>query len=97
VSFSLPASSVPSRIEVSVNRAVGAQGAFVSGVRLRERITTTTRGVIHWRTAESLPPGRYYVHVSGMDLAGVVDCSPHGQLDCLQEWSNVLRVVVPRT
>ena len=47
-------------------------------------------------TREALPPGRYYVHVSTIDLAGVTDCFPRAGADCAQMCSNVLRVVVLR-
>jgi hypothetical protein len=53
--------------------------------------------VVRWRTRKLLPPGRYYVHVSTIDLAGVTDCFPRPRADCPQTWSNVLRVVVPRS
>jgi hypothetical protein len=80
-----------------VKPKVGLSGAFLRGVRLREHIAAARTRVIRWRTREALPPGRYYVHVSTIDLAGVTDCFPLAAgADCAQMWSNVLRVVVPR-
>lgn len=96
VVFSLPQTAAPSVVEVGLSRRVGLSGAFLRGVRLRERIAAARTDVVRWRTREALTPGRYYVHVSTTDLTGVIGCFPHAQSDCPQTWSNVLSVLVPR-
>lgn len=75
-----------------------ASGAFApSNVRLRETIRLpASSGIARFRSRTALPPGRYYVEVSGVDLGGVTDCIPH-QVDCAVEWSNMRRVLIPRT
>jgi hypothetical protein len=43
------------------------------------------------RTRHTLPPGRYYVQVSGTVL--ITDCTPHKP--CPIRWSNMRRVRIP--
>jgi hypothetical protein len=96
VSYTVPAGSIGRRIEVARKPRVAPSGAFSSGVLLREHLPARSGDVARWRTRGSLTVGRYYVHVSDIDLTGVIDCSPRGGVDCLEVWSNVRRVVVPR-
>jgi hypothetical protein len=98
VVFSLGDLARAAEIEAATSPRRGVNGAFLAGfVKLREKIAAgprATTGLVRWRTRNTLPPGRYYVHVSGVDV-GETSCKPYGA-ECLEEWSNLLRVVVPR-
>jgi hypothetical protein len=97
VAFTLPPNVVPGRVVAATSRAGLSQFRPGSTVRLREAIHAspdTATGIIHWRTRETLPPGAYYVEVSGIRTAGITDCMPR-RADCGSRWSNARRVVVP--
>ena len=51
----------------------------------------------HWRTRRALAPGRYYVPISTVDLAGVTGCSPRLPARCQEAWSNVQPIVASRS
>jgi hypothetical protein len=68
-----------------------------AAVKLREAIHASpdpATGVTHWRTRQAVPPGTYYVEVSGIKTDGITDCMPR-RADCTSHWSNPRRVVVP--
>jgi len=98
VAFS-PGELEPVEVVVSTSPHTEASGALAAPwVRLRETMVFRSRpanGIFRWRTTRALPAGVYYVQVSGSDLAGVVDCMPV-RMRCGEEWSNVLRLVIPR-
>jgi hypothetical protein len=81
---------IPARIVVAVRGATTPNGRLLAAnVRLNEplRSVKTATGY-RARTRHTLPPGRYYVQVSGTVL--VPDCTPHKP--CPVRWSNVRRV-----
>jgi hypothetical protein len=94
VVFHLPPSTAALELEVGLRPQTGVTGAFRSGVRLRERLAARGTNPVRWRTPKALPPDRYFVHVSAVDEGGVTSCIPR-TASCLEEWSNVLRVVIP--
>lgn len=98
VIFALGGLAYAAEIQVAVSPRVGSDGAFPrANVRLRERMAARRNpatGLWRWTTKHALPPGRYYVQVSGVDV-GLTSCIPRGS-NCLQQWSNVRKVLVPR-
>jgi hypothetical protein len=84
---------VPGRILVAVRPKTTANGRFAAAnVRLSEplRSVKTSNGY-RARTRHTLPPGRYYVQVSGSVL--LTDCTK--LKPCPTRWSNVRRVRIP--
>jgi hypothetical protein len=92
-----PGDLSPLELIVAVSSRRLATGPFPpANVRLRQtiRASTSRTGLVHVRARKALPPGTYYVEVSGIETGGVTDCMPH-QTGCGEEWSNVRRVVIP--
>jgi len=84
---------VPGRILVASRGTTTAGGKFMSAnIRLNEplRSVKTSTGY-RARTRHTLPPGRYYVQVSGTVL--LTDCTR--LKPCPTHWSNVRRVRIP--
>jgi len=98
VIFALGGLAYAAEVEVAVSPRVASDGAFPpANVRLRERMAARTNpatGLSRWTTRRALSPSTYYVQVSGVDV-GVTSCIPR-RSNCLQQWSNVRKVVVPR-
>ncbi|MGB2953847.1 MAG: hypothetical protein WBB74_10740 [Gaiellaceae bacterium] len=96
--FALGGLAYAAEIQVAVSSRVVSDGAFPRvNVRLRERMAPRKNAATRlwrWTTRHRLTPGSYYVQVSGVDV-GATSCIPRGS-DCLQQWSNVRKVVVPR-
>ena len=90
----------PMQLTVSTNRAVDANGALTARyVRLRETIQlpAAAAGVVGWQSRKQLAPGTYFVQVVAIevDTGGITDCPPKLMRACLDQWSNVRRVIVP--
>ena len=90
----------PMQLTVATKRAFDANGALTAKyVRLRETIqlAPSANGVVAWQSHKALAPGTYFVQVVGftIDTGGITDCPPKLMHDCLDQWSNVRRVVVP--
>jgi len=90
----------PTQLTVSTRRAIDPNGALAAKyVRLRETIqlTPSSTGIVDWQSSKTLTPGTYYVQVTAIevDTGGVTDCPPKLLRTCLDQWSNVRRVVVP--
>ena len=86
----------PGEIVVSSNARTTRSGAFLArDVKLREwmRPQIEASGLARWATRHTLPAGTYYVQVSG--IVTQIDCKP-GLHPCLEDWSNVRRLAVPR-
>jgi hypothetical protein len=84
---------VPGRLVVASRPATLNNGKLLTAnVRLNEplRSVKTATGY-RARTRHTLPPGRYYVQVSGTVL--ITDCTPHKP--CPIRWSNLRRVTLP--
>ena len=89
----------PAEMLVAKRRAVDAEGALLpKNVRLRETIhvSATASGVVRWQSRSTLRPGIYFVQVTAFGTVGVTDCPPK-MPNCDEHWSNVRRVVVPRS
>jgi hypothetical protein len=84
----------PGQISVAARPGTRLNGAFLqANVRLEEPIRARkTSGGYRAQTKRTLPPGRYWVKVSGTVIG--LDCTPHKP--CKTTWSNARRVVVPR-
>ncbi len=84
----------PGQISVAVRPATRLNGAFLdASIRLEEPLAAQkTNGGYRARTKHTLPPGRYWVKISGTVIGR--DCTPHKL--CKINWSNARRVVVPR-
>src|SRR4051794_37248346 len=96
VSFTLPRDLLPGRIVVATSRSGLSHLRPSPSVKLREAIHASpdpATGVIRWRTHQALPPGTYFVEVSGIQTVGITDCMPR-RADCASHWSNPRRVVV---
>ncbi|MGB2875737.1 MAG: hypothetical protein WBB76_09730 [Gaiellaceae bacterium] len=80
----------PGRILVAVRRQTMPNGSFqAANVRLNEPLRVTkTATAYRARTKRALPPGRYFVQVSGTVVG--LDCTP--RRPCREDWSNVRRV-----
>ncbi len=89
VAFTLGGLVAPGELRVATSPRM-----LPASVRLHERIAARpdANGIVRWLSRHALPPGAYYVRVSGLEESAT-SCLPRGQ-ECLQEWSNVLRVVV---
>jgi hypothetical protein len=86
----------PGEIALSTSSRTTRSGTFFAGdVRFREWMAPQTRpdGLARWSTRHVLPPGTYYVAISG--IVTETDCKP-GVHPCREVWSNVRRLVVPR-
>jgi len=96
VAFS-PGDLVPGEIAAATQATRGVNRAFVrANVRLRERITAKTdpaTGIVRFRTHGTVPPGAYYVAVSGFMQEPPPSCVPI-RSHCTERWSNVRYVVV---
>jgi hypothetical protein len=91
----------PTELTVAKRRAVDADGALLrNNVRLRESIQlpVSSPAVVTWRSHLTLRPGTYFVQVMATDSGGggVTDCPPK-QPNCNEHWSNVRRIVLPRS
>ena len=89
VKFTLAQDLIPGRVLAATSRASLSRLVPGSAVKLREAMQTSpdpATGIARWRTHKALPPGTYYVEVSGIQSVGVTDC---------MRWSNSLRVVIP--
>lgn len=89
----------PIELAVATKRTVDADGALLSqDVRLREpiRLLASAYGVVRWRSQTLIRPGTYFVQVTAVPTSEITDCPPF-QRNCNDHWSNVLRVVVPRS
>ena len=84
----------PGRILVATRAQSLPNGKFVkANIRLNEPLTgKKIASGLRMRTRHALPPGRYYVQVSGVVVG--LDCTPHKP--CQSDWSNVRRVQVRR-
>lgn len=82
--WSLPPGVQAEEIEVGRSPATDADGSFASFEDADVLGGTQTS----WRSEDAFEPGTYYVHVSGSDPS--CDECP------IEEWSNVLRVVIVR-
>jgi len=84
----------PGRILVATRAQRLPSGKFVTAnIRLSEPLTgKKIASGLRMRTRHALPPGRYYVQVSGVVVG--LDCTPHKP--CQSDWSNVRRVQVRR-
>ena len=91
----------PVQLTVATRRAVDASGALVAqNVRVREAIRLTPQastGVVHWRSRTTLAPGTYFVQVTAVESGGGLTDCPKFLRNCLDRWSNVRRIVVPRS
>jgi hypothetical protein len=97
VAFTLPRDVVPGRILAATSRSGLSPLKPSAAVKLREAIHASpdpATGVTHWRTRQAVPPGTYYVEVSGIKTDGITDCMPR-RVECTSHWSNPRRVVVP--
>jgi hypothetical protein len=97
VEFTLPRDVVPGRIMAATSRSGLSHLRPSPTVRLREAIHASpdpATGVTRWRTRTTLPPGTYYVEVSGIQTVGITDCMPR-RADCASRWSRPRRVVIP--
>lgn len=86
---------LPLRVAVASSPRTEPSGAFVpASVRFQEVVTGARPGPqgVRLRTRHTLPPGRYWVEVGAR--ATDVDCLP--LKPCLERWSNVRLLVVPR-
>jgi hypothetical protein len=82
------------KLVVATSPRRNSVGALVRGVQLREKLmVSTTAKRLRWLSRHTLQAGVYFVQVSGIEIDGVVDCTPP-LFGCGQKWSNVLRVVV---
>jgi hypothetical protein len=84
----------PGRILVAVRGKTASNGRLVAAnVRHNEplRRIALIAPVKRASTKRALPPGVYYVQVSGIVVG--LDCMPHKP--CRQDWSNVRRVRIP--
>jgi hypothetical protein len=92
-----PGDLVPGELAAATQAARGVNRGFVrANVRLRERITAKTdpaTGIVRFRTHGTVPPGAYYVAVSGFMQEPPPSCVPITS-HCAERWSNVQYVVV---
>lgn len=89
----------PVEFTAATRSAVDVDGALLAkNVRLREtiKLPSSASGVVRWRSPQALRPGTYFVQVMAVETGGVTDCPPK-QRNCYERWSNVLRVVVPKS
>jgi len=88
----------PWLIEVAASSQTEGSGAFRSdAVRLREVITARpdpSTGLVRWRATKPLAPGTYFVHVSGIETDGVMDCRSQAR-ECIVHWSSSRRLLIP--
>jgi hypothetical protein len=87
---------VPGRVVIATSPRIGPTGAFPPAtVKLRETVAVQpdATGAARWVTRKALPPGTYYVEVSGFLSGGVTTCLPL-RSNCLERWSNVRRVIL---
>jgi len=88
----------PVELAVAKRRAVDADGALLrKNVRVQETIQlpASASGVARWQSHKALRPGVYFVQVTAVETGGVTDCPPKLR-NCLDHWSSIRRVVVPR-
>lgn len=84
----------PGVLVVATSPRVSANGALTTGIKLDEALKpAATQPTVHWRSRKTLPRGRYFVQVSGIDTGGVTDCIPH-QRGCGEAWSNIRKLVI---
>jgi hypothetical protein len=99
VTFS-PGELTPGEIAVATHTTRGPDGGFLrANVRLRERVTAKAdpaTGIVRFRTHGTLPPGTYYVAVSGFLQEPPPSCFPISSR-CTERWSNVRGVIAPST
>jgi hypothetical protein len=89
----------PTEFSAAKRRAVDAEGALLrKNVRLQEAIQlpASESGVVRWRSAKALRPGTWFVQVTAVETGGVTGCPPK-MTKCGVHYSNVRRVVVPRS
>lgn len=85
----------PLHVAVASSPRTAISGAFVrANVRFQEVVGNPQHsgGALVVRTRHALPPGRYWVEVSAQPVD--VDCLP--LKPCLELWSNVRALIVPR-
>jgi hypothetical protein len=92
-----PGELSPAEIEVSTraNRAPAA-GFAAANVKVRERMMVAVdraTGIDRYRTRATVPPGTYYVAVSGILQEPPPSCVPI-RSHCAERWSNALQVTV---
>jgi hypothetical protein len=99
VTFS-PGELTPGEIAVATHATRGASGGFLRvNVRLLERVTAKAdpaTGIVRFRTRGELPPGTYYVAVSGFLQEPPPSCFPISSR-CTERWSNARPVVARST
>jgi hypothetical protein len=90
----------PTQLTVSTRRTVDAYGALAASyVRLRDpiQLAPSSTGIVAWQSPQRVAPGTYFVQVAAVevDTGGITDCPPKLMRMCLDQWSNVRRIVVP--
>ncbi len=89
----------PTELLVAKRRAVNVDGALLpKNVRLQETIQLppSEDGLVRWQSQNTLRPGTYFAQVKAVQTGDVLDCPPK-MPTCDVHWSNVRRVVAPKT
>jgi hypothetical protein len=88
--WTLPPQGEATLVEVARSREQASDGSFLTeNIAVREVVR---RRDTRWLFKSRLAAGTYYVHVQGFDNA----CFQEPRFECGHEWSNILRLVIPR-
>jgi hypothetical protein len=89
--WTLPPGVQPQTVEVATEPFVASDGSFFTEYVKDLDLVSDQPSKTTWLSAQKLDPGRYYIHVSGLDEP----CFYAGQCP-VREWSNVLTLEIPR-